>query len=411
MSALTNAVMNSFVNVSANSSVNVSAPKAGRVDVFCDLRGTRYFVGKLAHFGKSIYFEYNQDFLSSGIELSPFKLPLQSGIFENKECGPGGLFGLFNDSLPEDWGKALLGSGSHDKILRLDEISPVQRLAMVGASGRGALEYVAQIPKFNSKTSDFMKCGGLAEDVRRILQEAECPLDSLNELFRSRGASRGGKPTLPVDVCEDSAEVLPVGAGEVGSSPWLIKFHSREGGRDQGLVEYMYSLMAKDAGVEMPETRLFSSKTTGGFFGVARFDRDRGQKVHVQTACGLLHADRYQASLSYEHLIKLTKVLTGDVREVEKMIRLMVFNVKAGNLDDHSRKFSFLLDSQNHWKMAPACDLLPAVGFGGKHVTKVNGKCMGITNADLMAAASVADIKSSLVREVILRTEETFSSF
>jgi serine/threonine-protein kinase HipA len=161
----------------------------------------------------------------------------------------------------------------------------------------------------------------------------------------------------------------------------------------------------------MPETRLFSSATTRGFFGAARFDRENGHKIHVHTACGLLHADHRHASLDYESLIKLTKVLTGDVREVEKMVRLMVFNVKAGNRDDHAKNFSFLLDAQNRWKMAPAYDLTPSSGFVGEHAAMVNGKGRDITDADLTAAASVAAIPASFVREAVQRTEKALSHF
>jgi serine/threonine-protein kinase HipA len=213
------------------------------------------------------------------------------------------------------------------------------------------------------------------------------------------------------DVSADGSVILPAGTGGAGFAPWLIKFHAREEARDQGLVEYVYSLMAREAGVEMPETRLFPSATTDGFFAVARFDRENGQKAHVHTACGLLHAEHRHASLDYENLIKLTKVLTGDVREVEKMVRLMVFNVKAGNRDDHAKNFSFLLDAHNRWKMAPADDLTPSAGLGGEHSAMVNGKGRNITDADLAAAASIADVPGAMVREAVQRTEEALSRF
>ena len=104
--------------------------------------------------------------------------------------------------------------------------------------------------------------------------------------------------------------------------PWLIRFHTREEGAGQGLVEYIYSLMAREAGVEIPETRLFPSHTAAGFFGVRRFDRDNGLKIHVHTAAGLLHASHRQPTLDYENLLRLTKALTRDVRDVEKMVGL-----------------------------------------------------------------------------------------
>ena len=382
-----------------------------RIDVFCNLRGTRHFIGRLAQRGKSIHFEYSQDFLASGIELSPFKLPLRSGVFEDKDRSFGGLFGLFNDSLPDGWGLLLLDRVLRGKDIRLEEISPFLRLAMVGTGGMGALEYVVEDYKDGGGKPDALCLDGLAEESRKILAEEDNPLESVNELLRLGGSSGGARPKILADVSDDGSVILPAGTGGAGFSPWLIKFHAREEGSDQGLVEYAYSLMARDAGVAMPQTRLFPSRTTDGFFGVARFDRENGQKVHAHTACGLLHADHRHASLDYESLIKLTKVLTMDVREVEKMVRLMVFNVKAGNRDDHSKNFSFLLDSQNRWKMAPAYDLTPSAGFGGEHAAMVNGKGRNITNADLVATASIADIHASLVHEAIYKTEDALSRF
>ena len=113
------------------------------------------------------------------------------------------------------------------------------------------------------------------------------------------------------------------------------------------------SIFAKNAGIVMPETYLFPSKTGYGHFGVKRFDRIGNQKIHIHSACGLLNADFRVASLDYASLLKLTKLLTKNNQDVEQMVRLMIFNVKAGNKDDHSKNFSFMLDENKNWKWAP----------------------------------------------------------
>jgi serine/threonine-protein kinase HipA len=388
---------------------NAGSATPERMDIFCNLRGWRLFIGRLAQRGRSILFEYDREFLASGIRLSPFKLPLQPGVFEDTDRCFGGLFGLFNDSLPDGWGLLLLDKALRGKGMRLEDITPFHRLSLVGSNGMGALEYIVKGQEESDNKPGDLHLDGLAEESRKILAAEDAPLEAVHELLRLGGSSGGARPKILADVSADGSVILPAGTGGAAFAPWLIKFHAREEGSDQGLVEYVYSLMAKDAGVVMPETCLFPSKTTGGFFGVARFDRENGHKVHVHTACGLLHADHRHASLDYESLIKLTKVLTGDVREVEKMVRLMVFNVKAGNKDDHSKNFSFLLDDQNNWKMAPAYDLTPSVGLGGEHAAMVNGKGRDIADADLAAAASVTDIPASFVREAVQRTEDALS--
>jgi serine/threonine-protein kinase HipA len=381
------------------------------LDVFCNLRGARRFVGRLAERNRAILFEYDREFPSSGLELSPFKLPLRPGVFEDKERVFDGLPGVFNDSLPDGWGLLLLDRALRSKGVRLHEISPLHRLSMVGASGMGALEYVPGQEVSAALDASSLRLDGLAQEARNILAEGDASLEVVFDLLKLGGSSGGARPKILADVSVEGSQVLPDGQGDADFSPWLIKFHTREEGSDQGLVEYVYSLMAREAGVEMPETRLFQSQTTSGFFGARRYDRDRGQKVHVHTAAGLLHASHRHPTLDYENLLRLTKALTRDVREVEKMVRLMVFNVKSGNRDDHSKNFSFLLDAAGNWKFAPAYDLTPSTGFNGEHSAMVNSKGRDITDADLMQAASIVDVPKTFVVEAIQGTEEAFSRF
>lgn len=386
-------------------------PNIDALDVFCNLRGTRYYVGRLAERNRLIFFEYDKDFLNSGMELSPFKLPLQPGLFEDQDRVFDGLPGVFNDSLPDGWGLLLLDRALRSQGLKLHEISPLHRLSIIGTGGMGAMEYM---PSQDSKPD----CGaaplhldGLAEEARNILTEGVAPLEVVFDLLKLGGSSGGARPKILADVSADGSQILPAGQGGTGFSPWLIKFHTREEGTDQGLIEYVYSLMAREAGIDMPETWLFPSQITAGFFGVRRFDRDNGLKVHVHTAAGLLHASHRHPTLDYENLLRLTKALTRDVRDVEKMVRLMVFNVKSGNKDDHSKNFSFLLDAAGHWRLAPAYDLTPSAGFNGEQSAMVNGKGINITDADLIQAASVVDIPKSFVNAAIQKTEEALSHF
>lgn len=381
------------------------------LNVFCSLRGTRHFVGRLAERNRAILFEYDKDFLNSGIEFSPFKLPLQPGIFEDKERVFDGLPGVFNDSLPDGWGLLLLDRALLSQGVSLNAVSPLHRLSMVGAAGMGALEYEPGQEACATLDTSSLHLDGLAEESRTILAEGDASLEAVFDLLRLGGSSGGARPKILADVSADGKQVLPDCLGGVDFSPWLIKFHTREEGAGQGLVEYVYSLMAREAGVEMPETRLFPAHTTEGFFGVRRFDRDNGLKVHVHTAAGLLHASHRQPTLDYENLLRLTKALTRDVRDVEKMVRLMIFNVKSGNRDDHSKNFSFLLDGAGNWKFAPAYDLTPSPGFNGEHSAMVNGKGKDITDADLIQTASIVDTPRTFVTEAIQRTEDSLSRF
>ena len=371
------------------------------LDVHLNFLGNRRHVGKLAAPGGTILFQYAPEFLDSGINISPFKLALGPEVKHDPKRTFDGLFGVFNDSLPDGWGLLLLDRALRKKGTSLQACLPLQRLAMVGAHGMGALEYSPAIDQAGESVC-VAELDALAEESLRVLRDAPVDAAQLDRLIQLNGSSAGARPKILVNVTGDFRIVPQNTDGE----PWIIKFRSAHEATDTGLMEYKYSIAAREAGLDMPETHLFSSGTTPGYFGVKRFDRVRRNKVHVHTACGLLHASHRTPSLTYESLLRLTLLLTKDMREVRKMVRLMVFNVRAGNKDDHSKNFSFLLDAENQWRMAPVYDLTPSEGINGEQTCMVNNKGLNITAKDLQAAAATVDVDATTVQEMIQQVDE-----
>ena len=373
------------------------------LDVHLHAYGVRRHVGKLAAHSNTILFQYAPKFLDSGINISPFRLPLSPEVKEDPKRTFDGLFGVFNDSLPDGWGLLLLDRALRKKGSSLHACLPLQRLALVGAHGMGALEYTPAAAQAEEAVS-VAELDALAEDSLRILRDAPVDAGQLDKLIQLNGSSAGARPKILVDVTEDY-RIVPQGAGESQGTPWIIKFRSAHEPPNTGLTEYAYSLAAREAGLDMPETHLFPSATSPGYFGVQRFDRMHGQKVHVHTACGLLHASHREPSLTYESLLRLTLLLTKDMREVLKMVRLMVFNVRSGNKDDHSKNFSFLLNNENQWRMAPVYDLTPSEGINGEQTCMVNNKGKDITEKDFLAAAATVDVDARTVREIMQQVD------
>lgn len=373
------------------------------LDVHLHVYGVRRHVGKLAAQDNAILFQYAPEFLDSGINISPFRLPLSPEVKEDPKRTFDGLFGVFNDSLPDGWGLLLLDRALRKKGSSLHACLPLQRLAMVGAHGMGALEYTPAAEQ--AEEAVFVaELDALADDSLRILRDAPVDAGQLDKLIQLNGSSAGARPKVLVNVADDY-RIVPQGAGEPQGTPWIIKFRSAHEPPNTGLTEYAYSLAARESGLDMPETHLFPSATSPGYFGVQRFDRVHGQKVHVHTACGLLHASHREPSLTYESLLRLTLLLTKDIREVLKMVRLMVFNVRSGNKDDHSKNFSFLLNKENQWRMAPVYDLTPSEGINGEQTCMVNNKGKDITEKDFLAAAATVDVDASTVREIIQQVD------
>ena len=377
-----------------------------RLHVFLNSYGTRREVGLLSDENGRILFEYAPEFLSSGIELSPFKLPLRPGVFEDERRTFDGLFGLFNDSLPDGWGCLLLDRKLRKRGLSFQEISPLQRLSMIGRNPMGALEYEPA----DEEADEFGKVelDSLSGEVDKIVRGGESGV--LDELLKMNGSSGGARPKIVAWVSDDRKTIVHGGKEPPpGFTPWIIKFPERHDPQTAGELEYSYSLAAKAAGINMPETHLFPLKIDGGCFGVRRFDRTPQGKVHVHTACGLLHASHRYPTLDYENLLKLTFVLTRNHSAVEEMVRRMIFNVKSGNRDDHSKNFSFLLTTKNEWRLAPAYDLTPCAGLNGEHTAMVNGKGRDITDADLIAAAATCGVGKQMVADMIEQVQHIVS--
>ncbi len=366
--------------------------------VFLNSYGNRLEIGQLVDEGDRIFFEYAPDFLDSGIQLSPFKLPLKSGVFEDTKRTFDGLFGLFNDSLPDGWGCLLLDRKLRQKGLSYQEISPLHRLSLIGRDPMGALEY--EPAEASEDVFRNIELDSLSGEVDKILQGDNS--DVLDELLKLNGSSGGARPKIVAWVSDDRKTIIHGGKTPPrGFTQWIIKFVEKHDPNTAGELEYRYSLAAKAAGIHMPETYLFPLKNGGGCFGVRRFDRIPQGKVHVHTACGLLHASHRFPTLDYENLLKLTQALTKNHADVEEMVRRMIFNIKCKNRDDHSKNFSFLMDENYHWHLAPAYDLTPCAGINGEQTAMVNGKGRDITDDDLIATAATAGIRKSAVKEMI----------
>ena len=298
-------------------------------------------VGTLAVADKYLCaFEYTDEWLMNGYSISPFSLPLEKKVFVPKSYEPfEGLYGVFADSLPDGWGRLLV-----DRLLVKNKINPyevnsINRLAIVGAGGMGALEYYPENQFL--KTDEKMTLDEIAVECERIFETNNS--DNLDEIFKMGGSSGGARPKVYY---------------EIDGEEWIVKFPSSYDVKDIGKQEYEYSQCARKCGIDMPETRLLSSNFGSGYFAVRRFDRQNGRKVHMISVSGLLETSHRIPNLDYNQLMKLTFILTKSYEEVEKMYRLMCFNVYAHNRDDHSKNFSYIYNiDEKAWKLSPAYDL------------------------------------------------------
>ena len=365
-------------------------------------------VGRLAMRERTIYFEYHASFVERSMEISPLKLPLRTGVTSFDYALFEGLPGVFNDSLPDGWGRLLFDRFIRSQGMVPDDVTPLDRLAHVGVHGMGALVYE---PDYSAEeTHNTITLDTLAAHVQEVLEGSSEAV--LQELLALNGSSAGARPKAMIGVDENRRNISH-GAHQLpeGYAPWMVKFANTQDGADAGAIEYVYALMAKEAGVAMPEVHLFPAKSDAGYFATKRFDRDGNKRLHMHTACGQLHSDFRTPSLDYEDLVALTGMLTRDVREVEKMFRLAVFNVLAHNRDDHAKNFSFLMDDTGEWKLAPGYDLTFSSGPRGEQSTMVMGEGKAPTVEHLIMLGNEAKIPKARITESIEQTKTALAQW
>lgn len=373
------------------------------VQVFLNHLGSSYFVGKLASRDKRIFFEYDSDFIKQNIEISPYHLPLISGLQECKERVFDGIFGVFADSLPDGWGRLLLDR--HLIKRGIHNASQLDRLLFVGKFGIGALSYEPMLDEPIS-LEDEIVLDDLASSSIEILNGSSYEL--LDTLLAINGSSAGARPKIMVQI--NSADQIIHGSQALqdGYDHYIIKFPNSNDGIDSGKIEYIYSQMAQKAGVEIPKTKLLKGKK-GSYFAIKRFDRVGDKRVHIHSVAGLVHSDFRLPSLDYDDLLKLTFHLTKNKNEVTKLYKLAVFNLLTHNRDDHAKNFSFLLDTNHNWKLAPAYDLTYSYGVGTEHSTTYLNEGKNPTETHLTELAKRHDIRD--YKTIIDQTKEAVAEF
>ncbi|TIH11261.1 type II toxin-antitoxin system HipA family toxin [Marinifilum sp. JC120] len=387
-----------------------------RLDVYCNFGMIRHHVGILAQRSGDIYFEYSDDFISTGIELSPIKLPTKQKFLKCNSPFES-LPGVFYDSLPDGWGRLLMERLLRSMGIHPRQITPLDRLAYVGLNGLGTLEYEPAVSQPDSRELNLDEIAGYAHN---ILEEelSGMPRDVLEALLHLNGSSAGARPKVLVNRCSDGTmKCFPMTSGgaracpDNTSEPWMVKFPNTQDGKDSGALEYVYSIMACNAGIEMPETDLLPAHNGPGYFGIKRFDISGIERFHMHTACGLLEADYRTPALDYEDLIKLTYILTRNQQEVEKVYRLAVFNVLAHNRDDHGKNFTFLMDKTGEWSFSPAYDLTYSHGPSGEQSTMVMGEGKNPGEEHLLALAAVANVSEKKAERIIEQVQASLSGF
>ncbi|MBX9687269.1 MAG: type II toxin-antitoxin system HipA family toxin [Candidatus Obscuribacterales bacterium] len=367
--------------------------------------GERYELGVLADNEREILFEYSKHAIERGLELSQYKLPLRAESYSGFPEHQLRLPGLISDALPDGWGMLLMDRLFRKEGRSLADISPLDRLAFIGDSAMGALTF--EPPDREALTAKDIRLLDIAREVRQFMDDSS--EEVLRELALLGGSPHGARPKILVNFDRKNNR-MSTSQSSTGI-PMLVKFPAENEKKEVCAVEAAYGRIAAACKIRMPVTEYFDLDRNLSAFGVERFDRLEGMRIPMHTAAGAAHVNFRIPQLDYVALLRLTRLMTRDAREVRQAFERCVFNVVFNNRDDHSKNFSFVLDRDGHWKFSPAYDLTFCEGPRGEHQMDICGEARSPSRRHLFELADKNDIPERDALEIIERTTAVADDF
>lgn len=381
-----------------------------------------------------IHFQYDATWLSTGIELSPWELPLDVGL----QVVPApdrrklhGLHGVFADALPDDWGMRVLSMALRRHGIDPERAGPLDRLAYLGSRTMGALTFRAASawPREAARAASLDQLAAHAAAIYEGTVRASAPqeapdtheetasllADTINTLERAAGSAGGAQPKVLLATSPDGMRVVAGGEPPPGYIPRLLKFTPRRDGlglrTDSGPVEEACARMARAAGINVPPTRLFSTTDGRLHFTVERFDRTPwGGRRHVHTFGGLLGREASDDA-DYEDLLRRARALTGSATARDDVLRRLCFNLLVLNDDDHLKNTAFLFDPVDGWRLSPAYDLTYAPSRHGERGMAIAGLQGKATWATVRALAERHSLKRGRFMEILAQVEDAVADW
>ena len=340
-------------------------------------------VGILSQTGRESLFQFDDAFLGSPLPLSPLCLPVRPGVHVYDGRGGMQTFGVFEDALPDGWGRRIVDARFRKRHGRLPTL--LERFASLGGDGMGALVFEPAESPDADAPEDF-RLDALARNAWDF--DDERIEEVLPALRRAAGSSGGARPKANVMLNPATGAVrAPDGPCPDGFEPWIVKFNTRAEGRHAGALEFAYAEIAAEASAQVAPHRLVETKA-GRFFAAQRFDRaPGGRRLHLHSAAGLLHADFRVAGDEYSVLFRLAAALLRDAAAARELFLRACLNVLLHNRDDHLKNVSFLMDDEGRWTLAPFYDFTFADGPGGWQTLSVAGEGANPGPDDLLRLA------------------------
>ncbi|MFC3180652.1 type II toxin-antitoxin system HipA family toxin [Cypionkella sinensis] len=351
--------------------------------------------------------EWESTFIVQPLPVSPLLVKTYTGLLRPRGRAFGDLPSLFGDSLPDGWGRLLIDRDLAARGRSAVDITDLDRLAMVGRDGMGALTYQ---PEEQSEPHDEISLDWFDRLVPEVGGAATA--DDLERLRMMAGGSQGARPKFVAQISSDNSRLRSHRlAWEPGWRHVLVKRRALSDEVGAVEAEAAYAAMARAAGIDMAPVEVLRATSGEAFFVTDRFDRNGAGRLHMQTVAALLDVDFRTATLDYAELLKVVRLMTRDQRAVEEMFRRMVFNVRGLNRDDHLKNHAFLMERNGAWHLAPAYDLSFSRGPGGEHTLLVGGEGRWPGPAQFEAVAAKVGIKPKRAVEIVEEVDAAVSGW
>jgi serine/threonine-protein kinase HipA len=367
--------------------------------------GEHWHLGTLAHGENDLLFEYSPEAIKNGLELSPPNLRLRAEAYGGFPKYLQRLPGLIADSLPDGWGLLVMDRDFQENGINPATLSPLDRLAFLGSRTMGALTFE---PADDLKlATEDVKLLELAAEAETIVKGKDT--DALHKLALMGGSPQGARPKVLVHYNKQNGAMSTAPVAD--TQPWLVKFQARDEHKEACALEDLYAQLARECGLDVPETHYFDLSDKLAGFGIARFDVEDGMRVPIHTLAGMLHADYSIPSIDYNTFLRATRTVTRDEREVQRAYERAAFNVVFHNRDDHSKNFSFRLGRDRNWRLAPCYDLTFSEGPGGEHQMAVCGEARNITRTQMLDLAKLAGLDTDWAKAALDKVVERAGRF
>ena len=369
-----------------------------------------------------VYFEYDKEFKTSNLEISPLKLPLSlNGVYTNNEDRYfEGLAGVFHDTLPDKFGTKVIERYFESKNIPPHELTVIQKLMFVGDKSIGAITYKPVAHKIEEeKNNELIELQNFYENAKKIISgDAIEVVDEMLNFMDSAASAGGARAKAIIGYNCKTQELISGVKRELKKDfdHYLIKFDiQKNDGRssDYTKLEYIYMNMAKEVGIDVPKIELLTHGNLAHYL-IKRFDRVNSEALHLHSVAGLTHTNfNIPMHYSYDELLRLTRYLTGSQQDVNEQFKRMIFNIVGRNQDDHAKNFAFMMNKNGIWNLSPAYDITYSNGTGytKNHQLSLNGKTNDFTLNDILQLAKKHSIKENIAKEYLEQIVEVFSKF